>query len=258
VLSPQWVEERSGRCHASPTLEDVQPYSERFFADHEAGARRSAGVVVPLVVDLLAPASVVDVGCGLGTWLSVFREHGVEDVVGVDGAYVDRDSLAIPADRFLARDLTEPLDLGRSFDLAVSLEVAEHLPERAAQTFVDSLARLAPAILFSAAIPEQDGAGHVYGQWPSFWRGLFAPRGLRLVDCVRTEIWSNDAVEFWYRQNMLLFVQPEVVEGRTHLQAELSVRRPLDVVHPAHWSQVMHQARLDREAAARASSAESA
>lgn len=233
------------------------PYSTRFFADHEAGALRSARAVVPLVVDLLRPASVVDVGCGLGSWLSVFREHGADDVLGIDGDYVDRDSLAIPFERFVTHDLTQPVELGRTFDLAVSLEVAEHLPPEAAQTLVDSLARLAPAILFSAAIPEQDGVGHVNTQWPSYWRALFAPRGFRPVDCIRHRIWENDEVEFWYRQNMLLFAQAEVVETNAALRAEAQLQRPLDLVHPAHWSQVTHQARLDRDAAARALGGES-
>lgn len=233
-----------------PTLASADdPYSKMFFAEHEAGARRSARVVVPIVLDLLAPSSVVDVGCGLGTWLRVFREHGVEDVVGVDGDYVVRAGLSIPPDRFVAHDLAQPLELGRTFDLAVSLEVAEHLPEAAAQTFVDSLSRLAPAILFSAAVPSQDGVNHVNTQWPTYWRALFAPRGFRLVDYVRPLIWENGDVEFWYRQNVLLFAQPEVVEAHPVLATEAQVRRPLDVIHPAHWSQVMHQARLDREAA---------
>jgi SAM-dependent methyltransferase len=206
-------------------------------------------------MELLEPASVVDLGCGLGTWLSVFAELGVEDVLGIDGEYVDRSALAIPADRFLARDLTRPLELPRTFDLAVSLEVAEHLPPDAAQTLVDSLTRHAPAVLFSAAIPGQDGVDHVNTQWPSYWRGLFLPRGYRAVDCIRPRIWDDEDVEFWYRQNLLLFVRSDVLETRPPLLAEAQMRRPLDLVHPFHWLRVLHQAHLDLEAA-RASTTE--
>ena len=202
--------------------------------------------MVPIVLELLAPSSVVDLGCGLGAWLRAFLELGVEDVLGVDGDYVDRDMLAIPADRFLAHDLSQPLDLSRTFDLAVSLEVAEHLPPEAAQTLVDSLTHHAPAVLFSAAIPGQDGVGHVNTRWPSYWRGLFLPRGYRVVDCLRHRIWDDEEIEFWYRQNLLLFVRADILEAHPELLSEAQLERPLDLVHPFHWLRVLEQARLDR------------
>src|SRR2546429_8002382 len=102
-------------------------YDVGFFQAWQPGSLASARVIVPIVLDLLGPTSVVDVGCGIGTWLSVFEESGVSDVIGVDGDYVDRDRLLIEPGRYIARDLESPLRLDRSFDLAVSLEVAEHL-----------------------------------------------------------------------------------------------------------------------------------
>src|SRR5262245_44009168 len=135
----------------------MQPYTNEYYRALSDGARRSARVVLPLVLEFVRPRSVIDVGCGLGTWLAVFREHGVEDVWGMDGDHVDREWLEIPADRFLAHDLSQPLRLGRSFDLVVSLEVAEHLPPSCADAFVESLTRLGPLLLFSAAAPYQGG-----------------------------------------------------------------------------------------------------
>jgi hypothetical protein len=84
----------------------------------------------------------------------------------VDGAYVQPALLAIPQEQFLAHDLTLPLHAGRTFDLALSLELAEHLPPECAGVLVDSLARLAPAVVFSAAVPFQGGVGHVNERWP--------------------------------------------------------------------------------------------
>jgi SAM-dependent methyltransferase len=167
-------------------------------------------VIVPLVVERLRPRSVVDVGCGLGTWLAVFMENGVADVTGVDGDYVDSSRLEIPAERFVAHDLSTPLSLDRRFDLAVSLEVAEHLPADRAAIFVGSLTALAPFVLFSAAIPFQGGTNHVNEQWPEYWAALFGQRGFLPVDCVRREVWGDENVEWWYAQNTLLFVE----EGR--------------------------------------------
>lgn len=86
-------------------------------------------MVVPLVLQLIQPRSVVDVGCGLGAWLRVFQEAGISDIQGVDGPHVDTATLEIPAARFTAIDLRVAFGMARTFDLVLSLEVAEHLPE---------------------------------------------------------------------------------------------------------------------------------
>jgi SAM-dependent methyltransferase len=94
-------------------------YDATFHTAHAAGSLRSARVVVPLVVDLVEPKSVVDVGCGLGWWLKAFMENGVDDVLGLDGDWIDRASLVIPADRFRAVDLTDPAPIGRTYNIVL-------------------------------------------------------------------------------------------------------------------------------------------
>ena len=86
-------------------------YPAGFFSRLQHGAKRSAETIVPLVLELVRVESVLDVGCGTGAWLSVFMQHGVRDVVGVDGDYVDGEMLEIPAPHFIAADLNNPLDL---------------------------------------------------------------------------------------------------------------------------------------------------
>jgi SAM-dependent methyltransferase len=215
----------------------MDAYSSDFFAAHRDGARRSAGVIVPLVLTLVPARSVIDVGCGQGTWLSVFAAHGVADVHGIDGDYVDRDRLEIPPGRFLAHDLSRPLRLDRTFDLAVSLEVAEHLPEHAADAFVESLARLAPVVLFSAAAPYQGGNNHVNEQWPAYWAGRFAEHGYRPVDCLRRRVWANPDVEWWYAQNTFLYVRRDRLEADPALRREAEAAGPdaLPLVHPRRY-----------------------
>jgi SAM-dependent methyltransferase len=186
---------------------------------------------------------VVDVGCGEGNWLAVCQKFGITDVVGIDGDYVHRERLRIPQSRFLPFDLTKPLRIERTFSLAISMEVAEHLPADCAVDFVESLTRLAPVILFSAAIPFQGGDHHVNEQWPDKWAALFCEHGYLAIDAIRKRIWDNDAVEHWYAQNALLFARREFVERSPALQAEFENSNPaqLCLVHPKQYMHLHKQ-----------------
>lgn len=205
--------------------------------DYFERAVRSAKAVLPHVIGLIRPSSVVDFGCGGGAWLKACGELGIADVLGVDGQYVDPGSLAFPRERFLSHDLRRPLDVSRRFDLAISLEVAEHIPSTASDTFVDSLVRLAPVVLFSAAIPYQGGIGHVNEQWPTYWRELFDRRGYVAIDFVRRQIWNDDRVDTWYRQNIVIYAAAGYVEGSAMLRDAHRASRelPLDIVHPKRY-----------------------
>lgn len=209
-------------------------YDQAFFDLLLEGARGSARQVVPMILEWLQPQSVIDVGCGLGAWLSVFRELGIQDYLGVDGDYVDRSQLQIPVEAFSAKDLTQPLRLDRRFDLAISLEVAEHLPAESASTLIESLTKLSDVVLFSAAVPFQGGTGHLNEQWTGYWVKLFQQYGYVAIDCLRHRLWSNEYVQPWYIQNSLLFVKSEQLEHYPRLPKHDSdtVHFPLEVVHP--------------------------
>ena len=206
------------------------PYTESFFARHRSVSRRSAERILPFVFQLLRPESVVDIGCGVGTWTAVAKKLGAS-VLGIDGDYVGLSDLEIDPQEFAARDLTKPLDLGRKYHLAISLEVAEHLPERASDIFVGSLCQSADCILFSGAIPRQGGTYHVNEQWPIYWYEKFRKHGGVFVDNLRPRFWDDPEVAYWYAQNMFLVV-PE-----SHPLAANSAP-PLSLVHPRAWMKV--------------------
>jgi hypothetical protein len=170
-------------------------------------------------MELVSPCSVVDVGCGPGSWLSVFASEGVSDVLGIEGTLPDPEFADIDLSRIEVRDLSQPFRLDREFDLAVSLEVAEHLPEHSAAGFVESLTRLAPVVLFSAAIPGQTGVGHVNEQWSTYWAAKFSRLGYQVCDCLRDRVWGDRRVEWWYRQNILLFVREQTRANYPQLHA---------------------------------------
>ena len=135
----------------------------------------------------------------------MFAANGVEDVLGIDGDWVPRDMLAIPEDRFRPFDLSKPYQSAERYDLAMSFEVAEHLPGSSAPAFVASLVRLAPVVLFAAAVPGQGGTGHINEQWPNYWAELFAEHGYEVLDPVRAAIWNLDSLAPCIRQNTLMY-----------------------------------------------------
>lgn len=198
------------------------PYDDEFYAYTDVQAERSARGLLPVVQRLVGPRSVLDVGCGRGGWLRMWTELGADEIDGVDGDYVDRARLQIPAEAFRAADLAEPLEMGRSYDLVQSLEVAEHVPEARATTFVANLCHHGDAILFSAAPPGQGGTGHINEQPYEFWRDRFEARGYALFDAVRTAVSADRTIEPWYRYNSFLYVSEE---RAPRLAADLALHR---------------------------------
>ena len=207
-------------------------YSPHFFQERATGAERSAANILPLVWRYITPKSVVDLGCGIGNWLNVCRGMGVERILGFDGDYVDISALQIPADRFIPADLAKPVQCEEHFDMAICLEVAEHLPETSAPTLVESLVRLADVILFSAAIPGQTGTNHINEQWPEFWAELFGRHGYSAVDSLRDAVWEDETVEPWYAQNAMLFVKDTLRRQSDGFRNVPVVAVPQRRVHP--------------------------
>lgn len=193
--------ERPAQCSASGYC-----YSDTFYRYIASGSLRSAKVVVPLVLRELSPLSVLDVGCGAGAWLSEYRDRGIADYLGVDGAYVQRGSLLISAEKFQTQDVAQEFDLGRQFDIVQCLEVGEHLPMASSRTLVENLTKHGRRILFSAATPGQGGENHINEKTLEFWRLLFAERNYRPFDLFRPTIKRMSVVESWYRRNIMLYV----------------------------------------------------
>lgn len=190
-------------------------------------------LIAPMILETINPSSILDVGCGLGTWLKAFEDLGIKDILGVDGDWVDRELLKILPNQFAMHDLTLPFDLKRKFDLVISLEVAEHLDVSASEQFVQTLVNHGELILFSAAIPGQGGQNHINEKWLSVWADIFKRHNYILIDFLRPRIWSNPAIEVWYKQNIVLLCKehhPLIVQLK-HYHTPY-----LDIVHPDLFS----------------------
>jgi SAM-dependent methyltransferase len=190
----------------------TQPfYNEKFYDQLIEGAFKSAEVYLGALFALWSPASIIDLGCGRGAWLAVANRLGIRRLVGIDGGWVAPQELVCPAMEFHSADLNDPVDQLERFDLALSLEVAEHLRPESSEVFIASLTALSNAVVFSAAFTGQPGSNHINTRPHSFWAQRFTARGFHLFDFFRPRFWSDDRVEPWYRQNTFIYVRPDHV-----------------------------------------------
>jgi hypothetical protein len=113
------------------------------------------------------------------------------------------------------------------------LEVAEHLPEKVGQRLIRSLTEASSLVLFSAAIPGQQGLDHINEQWPSYWQAIFKDYGFQRLDPIRRHIWHNELVDWWYRQNVYLYASEAAIANSASLQTErqLACTTEFELVH---------------------------
>ena len=183
-------------------------YNSEFMQYAAQSSAYAAETITTLIAREVQIESVLDVGCAQGTWLRAWSRRGVADYCGIDGDYVDRSRLEIPSANFTPIDLNKGFELGRQFDLVQSLEVAEHLAPESSGAIAESLARHAKSyVLFSAAPPGQGGEFHINERPYEYWRGLFATQGFVAVDAIRPAVIQDQAISYWYRYNMFLFVR---------------------------------------------------
>jgi SAM-dependent methyltransferase len=200
-------------------------YNDSFYDLQREGSFASAMAVLPVVFDFVSkPRTIVDVGCGVGTWLAAAKKLGVESVYGFDGSWVRGQKLMIAPEEIIEANLESAITFDRRYDLAVSLEVAEHLSFERSGSFVDDLCRASDVVLFGAAPPGQDGDGHINEQPVSYWAKLFITKGYLPLDVVRPVIAHNKSVNTWYRTNTMLFAEKERAFAllKTASQAQLA------------------------------------
>lgn len=193
-----------------------QIYNDYFFSNQEKGSYLSAKAIVPIVLKYVKIKSVVDFGCGLGTWLRVCQENGILDILGIDGSYIDEKKLYIDKKHFRSEDLNKNIKLNKIFDLAISLEVAEHIEEEKSDIYINNLTKSSNIILFSAAIPGQadEKIGHINEQWPKYWQDKFSKKGFIMLDFIRPKIFNNSQIDWWYRQNIFLLINKKLKEEK--------------------------------------------
>lgn len=204
---------------------------------------QSPNIIVPVVYNILKPESVVDVGCGLGTFLHVFNKLGVKEVKGLDGPWIDKKALSqyLDPNCFQVVNLHEPIRLEKEYDLAICLEVAEHLAPEKADTLIESLTSLSKTILFSAGVPYQGGQNHLNEQYIGYWKEKFYQQGYIAYDVLRFIFWNNKEVFWWYKQNMYLFAHKNVkIDTEAFRQKEKDIHEMV-FIHPELFEERMYR-----------------
>jgi hypothetical protein len=188
-----------------------QTYGSAFYEKIRKGSQDSAAVIVPMILDVLPEQarfgqrrSVLDVGAGEAWFAAEFEKYGCM-VHAIDAGQVKESAVEV-----LYWDLMQSFgNLYSQVDLVVCLEVAEHLPESRAASFIADLCEAGRAVLFSAAIPGQGGDGHINMQWPRYWQRLFYDAGYLYSMGPRWQIWDDQRVKPWYRNNLGLAIPKE-------------------------------------------------
>ncbi|MBS3914827.1 MAG: class I SAM-dependent methyltransferase [Bacteroidetes bacterium] len=216
-------------------MNQVTSYNPEFYKSIERSSTIGAFKIIPLVLKNISDRgwkikSILDVGCGTGSWLKVAKEFDSEiRIKGIDFD-VPPESLLIEKEEFEIVNLRSPFFIGQSngYDLTISLEVAEHLEEEFSDSFIQSLTRTTDLILFSAAIPHQKGTNHVNCQFPSYWKKKFVKYNFFCVDTIRPLIWNDEDIKFWYKQNIMIFY-------RMNKEKDLSFGKLNDGLYPSFY-----------------------
>ena len=196
------------------------PYNHK---DRQKNTYYSAKKIMEIIKEKMGDIrSVVDLGCGVGTWLKVTKDIVNHDItiLGIDKG-IPEELLVIPKSQYKDVDLSKDIKninpfiifkntFTYKFDLAISLEVAEHLPEVVSDDLVDKLTSMSDNVLFSAATVGQGGVGHINEQPVEYWINKFAKRNFYPVTL--SGIKDDKNILSWYRNNILFFQKKKILE----------------------------------------------
>jgi hypothetical protein len=183
------------------------------------------------------PSSLVDFGGGAGSWCVAAQQLGVDQVLLVDQCPSSQVIKSLNnSHNFLWCELDKGIPSVGSYDIAISIEVVEHLPDAQGRSLIGRLTETSNIVLFAAAIPGQGGIGHINEQLHEYWHNLFLSYGFTCHDILRWRLITNQKLPWWIRQNIFVYSNasyPSLTHHYNHLN-------DLELIHPDNLRRLVH------------------
>lgn len=182
-------------------------YDEEYYKKIDLEEQNQACWLANILVDMYHPSSVVDFGCGAGTYLKPFLDRGIR-CLGIDNESAAKSASSV-GQHITICDMVDDLQIGQ-FDIAICLETLEHIAAPHADRALDNLTNASELVVFSAAPPGQGGVGHLNCQPPEYWRDAFARRGFAYdhdTTCRVIEHVADCRHMSWLDNNLMIFVK---------------------------------------------------
>ena len=160
------------------------------------------------LAELYKIESIVDFGCGLGSYLEGTLLGGAKKVRGFDLLFnTTQEAIPEGIKQFISYgNAGLPIDCGK-WDCAMSIEVAEHLVEEQADVFVDNLVRASSRLIVLTA-SNAGGKYHLNRQEKDYWVKKFINKGATYSPqdaeniCVE---WRKYGVPNYILRNLMVF-----------------------------------------------------
>lgn len=144
--------------------------------------------------------TIIDIGCGDGYYTKRLTEHGFE-CIGFDGSPLTPE---ITNGICEVRDFSEQVNMGE-FDLVLSLEVGEHIPDKYEQVFIDNLICASKGyICLSWGVEGQQGVGHVNCRNNDYVIKELFERGF-IYSADKSQYLRDNSTLPWFKNTVLIF-----------------------------------------------------
>ena len=216
-------------------------YNDLFYGKNsfENSRLTSAKEILAVYFNIFDAKKIIDVGCGRGAWLEATRIHNADHLVGIDGNWNDKklskeiEFMPLDLNNF-SKEFVVEKKLKDSFDLCISTETLEHIENKNSKKFIEGLCSLSDNILFSAAFNNQGGINHINENLHSNWAKIFIENKFHPFDIFRPNVWDNEKISYWYRQNTFLYVKEDSlkysqIENKHNKIDNISF---MDCIHP--------------------------
>lgn len=191
---------------------DIGLYNDEFFEWHYKYARDYSIVTMDWLLDFINVKSVVDFGCGIGSYLESAFNKGIVKIKGYDigGDYAKKYTPEHIQPNIEYIDCTTKM-VTEKYDCVISFETAEHIEPSGTNQFCDNLVGALDKngfLFFTGAPAGQEGCGHINCQRKSFWMLKFLERDLEfdaITTVVVSQEWRRLGAPNYICDNLLVF-----------------------------------------------------